>query len=282
MRFQSFQAALGVMLAALGVSFLAACGGSSSSPAVAETAKTAVVVGKVSLATTAKAAEPMATLAEGDPITVTVQGSDPLITTTVGTDGSFTLRGLPEGSFTLEFKQGATSLGTLTFREVAANQQITITVQLDGTDVMLMDEDRRGIGHAGVELQGLVENVIGLNVAPSGDSTFVIAGRTVIARPGVTAIREGTTRRTVEDVTVGKQVHVKGTTIEGSTSVLAYEIKLQNPTTTTPGTGPAPEAQVTICHIPPGNPSKRRTLTIGASAWPAHQAHGDTEGPCAP
>jgi len=279
MRFKSFQATLGVMLASLGIFFLAACGGGSSGTQAPATAKTAVVIGKVSLPTTAKAGEPMATLAEGDPIQVTVQDSDPLITTTVGADGSFTLRGLPEGSFTLEFKQGDTALGTLTFREVAANQQITINVQLVDAEVVLMDEDRRGIGHAGVELQGLVENVIGLNVAPTGDSTFVIAGRTVIARPGVTAIREGITRRTVEDVTAGKQVHVKGTTLEGSTSVLAYEIKLQNPTTTNP-TDPAAEAQVTICHIPPGNPSKRRTLTIGSSAWPAHQAHGDTEGAC--
>ena len=279
MRFKSFQATLGVMLAALGVFFLAACGGGSSGPEATTVAKTAVVVGKVSLPTTAKAGEPMATLAEGDPIQVTVQGSDPLITTTVDADGNFTLRGLPEGSFTLEFKQGDTPLGTLTFSEVAANQQITINVQLVEAEIILVDEDRRGIGHAGVELQGLVENVIGLNVAPSGDSTFVIAGRTVIARPGVTAIREGITRRTVEDVTVGKQVHVKGTTIESSTSVLAYEIKLQNPTTTDP-TDPGAEAQVTICHIPPGNPSKRRTLTIGTSAWPAHQAHGDTEGDC--
>lgn len=276
---KSFQASLGVMLATFGLIFLGGCGGGSSGPDTAQAAKTVVVVGKVALPTTAKAGEPMATLAEGDPIQVTVQGSDPLITTTVGADGSFTLRGLPEGSFTLEFKQGDTPLGTLTFREVAANQQITINVQLVEAEIILVDEDRRGIGHAGVELQGLVENVIGLNVAPSGDSTFVIAGRTVIARPGVTAIREGITRRTVEDVTVGKQVHVKGTTIEGSTSVLAYEIKLQNPTTTNP-TDPAAEAQVTICHIPPGNPSKRRTLTIGSSAWPAHQAHGDTEGAC--
>jgi hypothetical protein len=279
MRFKSFQATLGVMLAALGVFFLAACGGGSSGPEAAQVAKTVVVVGKVALPTTAKAGEPMATLAEGS-IQVTVEGSDPLITTTVDADGSFTLRGLPEGSFTLEFKQGDTPLNTLIFREVAANQQITISVQLVEGEIILVDEDRRGIGHAGVELQGLVENVIGLNVAPSGDSTFVIAGRTVIARPGVTAIREGITRRSVEDVTVGKQVHVKGTT-EGSTSVLAYEIKLQNPTTTNP-TDPAAEAQVTICHIPPGNPSKPRTLTIGASAWPAHQAHGDTEGACAP
>ena len=281
MRFKSFQATLGVMFAAFGLMFLGGCGGGSSGADTAQVAKTVVVVGKVALATTAKAAEAMATLAEGDPITVTVQGSDPLITTTVDADGNFTLRGLPEGSFTLEFKQGDTALNTLTFREVAANQQITINVQLVEAEIVLVDEDRRGIGHAGVELQGLVENVIGLNQGALSESTFVIAGRTVIARPGVTAIREGITRRTVEDVTVGKQVHVKGTTIEGSTSVLAYEIKLQNPTTTSP-TDPAAEAQVTICHVPPGNPSKRRTLTIGASAWPAHQAHGDSEGACAP
>jgi hypothetical protein len=277
MRFKSFQATLGVMLAALGVFFLAACGGGSSGPEAAQVAKTVVVVGKVALPTTAKAGEPMATLAEGD-IQVSVKDSDPLIATTVDADGNFTLRGLPEGSFTLEFKQGDTPLNTLIFREVAANQQITISVQLVEGEIILVDEDRRGIGHAGVELQGLVENVIGPSAPPSTDYTFVIAGRTVIARPGVTAIREGITRRSVEDVTVGKQVHVKGTT-EGSTSVLAYEIKLQNPTTTDP-TDPAAEAQVTICHIPPGNPSKRRTLTIGTSAWPAHQAHGDTEGDC--
>ena len=56
---------------------------------------------------------------------------------------------------------------------------------------------------------------------------------------------------------------------------------------TTPS--PAPSAspstppsggQLTICHVPPGNPSRRHTITIGASAWPAHQAHGDTLGPC--
>lgn len=279
MLFKSFQHVFGLMVAALGLLFLAGCGGGSSGPDTAQAAKTAVVVGKVTMQSAVKAGEPMATLA--DPIEVRVVGSDPFITTTVGTDGTFTLRGLPEGSFTLEFFQGTTSLGTLTFREVAANQQITIDVQLVETEIVLVDEDRRGIGHAGVELQGRVENVIGLNVGPLSESTFVIAGRTVIARPGVTAIREGTTRRTVEDVTVGKQVHVKGTTIEGSTSVLAYEIKLQNPTTTNP-TDPTAEAQVTICHIPGGNPSRRRTLTIGASAWPAHQAHGDTEGPCAP
>jgi hypothetical protein len=266
----SFRSILGLALTTLGVMFFAGCGGSSSSSSEApQVAKTAVVVGQVSLPG-AKAA--------GDPIEVRVVGADPPISTMVATDGSFTLRGLPEGSFTLAFFQGTTQVGTLTFSQVAANQQITITVKLVENDVVLVDEDRRGIGHAGVELEGLVENVVGLNVGPASESTFVIAGRTVLARPGVTAIREGITPKTVQDVTVGKQVHVKGTTLEGSTSILAYEIKLQNPTTSDP-TG---ESKVTICHIPGGNPAKRNTITIGSSAWPAHQAHGDTEGACPP
>ena len=254
------------------IGLVAACSsGSSSSPA-----GSAIVVGKVLTGAPAKVALDRQPLAEGDPIDVHVQ-SNPEIKTTVGSDGSFTLRGLPSGSFTLVFTQTGATIGTLTFQEVAPNQQITIDVQLVDSEVVLVDEDRRGIGHAGIELQGPVQNVITLN--PAGDSTFVIAGRTVIARPGVTAIREGNTRKTVNDVTAGRQVHVKGTTIEGSTDILADEIKLQSPADSGSGGG---GTKMTICHIPPGNPSKAKTLSIGSSAWPAHQAHGDTEGACKP
>ena len=263
-------------LVSLLLSFLAACGGSggSSPTTVAPPAAAAdvLVLGKLAQAPGALAAK-----ATGDPIEVSVTEA-PAIKATVGSDGSFTLRGLPTGGFTLVFTQSGTTIGTLAFREVAANQQITITVEVVNGEVVLVDEDRRGIGHAGIELEGPVQNVLSLDSA--ADSRFMIAGRVVIARPGVTAIREGTTRRTVADVTAGRQVHVKGTTIEGSSDVLAYEIKLQGPADTT-GTGTPPaEAKVTICHIPPGNPSKKQTLSIGASAWPAHQAHGDHEGAC--
>lgn len=37
---------------------------------------------------------------------------------------------------------------------------------------------------------------------------------------------------------------------------------------------------VTVCHIPPGNSSNRRTLTISRAALKAHLAHGDIEGDC--
>jgi hypothetical protein len=212
--------------------------------------------------------------AAADAITVTVQ-ENPAITATVGEDGSFTLRGLPEGAFTLVFKSaGGATLGTLSFAQVKPNQEITITVQVTGSGLLLVEERRNGIGHGDLEIEGLVEDVVTL--APSGDSTFVIDGYTVIARPGQTAIREGNRARTVEDVTEGRRVHVKGTWMEpgsarGSSAqpVLAEEIKLQGP-----DASGEDGRKVTICH------KAKNTISIAMSAWPAHQAHGDTQGAC--
>jgi len=38
--------------------------------------------------------------------------------------------------------------------------------------------------------------------------------------------------------------------------------------------------KITICHIPPGNPNNKRTLTISTSALQAHINHGDVMGSC--
>ncbi|MBI2437570.1 MAG: RHS repeat-associated core domain-containing protein [Lentisphaerae bacterium] len=38
--------------------------------------------------------------------------------------------------------------------------------------------------------------------------------------------------------------------------------------------------KLVVCHRPPGNPENRKTIRINESAWPAHQAHGDTLGAC--
>ena len=40
------------------------------------------------------------------------------------------------------------------------------------------------------------------------------------------------------------------------------------------------DQSIVICHIPPGNNQNPQTITIPISAWPAHQAHGDTQGAC--
>ncbi|MHC4090083.1 MAG: hypothetical protein ACYSVY_07360 [Planctomycetota bacterium] len=40
------------------------------------------------------------------------------------------------------------------------------------------------------------------------------------------------------------------------------------------------DGKVTICHRPPGNPNKARTMTVSVRASAAHLAHGDSCGPC--
>lgn len=40
-------------------------------------------------------------------------------------------------------------------------------------------------------------------------------------------------------------------------------------------------SKVSICHVPPGNPAKARTLCIGEAGVADHLAHGDKRGSCA-
>jgi hypothetical protein len=214
--------------------------------------------------------------AADDPIIVTVEEA-PEITAEVGADGSFTLRGLPEGEFTLVFTLGGAEIGRQTFTEVAPNQEITVTVEVVNGEVVLIDESRTGIGHVDVELQGEILEIVAVD--PLGDSQFVIQAKrwrgsagVVIARPGVTAIRQGNTRLSVEDLEVGMQVHVKAAFIDDSDDVLAYEIKVQDDEDVDDD-GEDGE-KVTICH------KGKNTLSVGASAWPAHERHGDTLGAC--
>jgi hypothetical protein len=119
------------------------------------------------------------------------------------------------------------TLGTLTFTELMPNQEITITVRVDGSAITLVDEQRNGIGHGDVEIEGTVSAVLALQ--PDADSRFTIGGKTVVARPGQTAIREGNRSRTVSDLALGTHVHVKGvwTTDASGPFVLAQEIILQ-------------------------------------------------------
>lgn len=225
-------AAVAATVAVLGLA--AACGGPSS-PSEQGVVLRGTVVGSSAFA----ASSGRSAGAAAATVTVTVQES-PSITTTVGADGSFSLRGLPPGAFTLVFTSGGATLGAVTLAEVMPNQEITLTVRIDGGSVAVLEERRNGIGHGDLEIEGRVEAVVVL--APTGDSVFVIDGRQVVARPGETAIREGNRARTVADVTVGRQVHVKGTFMASSDRnaqrVLAQEIKLQGGDTGTPSPGP--------------------------------------------
>jgi hypothetical protein len=206
------------------VLILAACGGPSSPSSEEGISLQGTLVGDG----VASASSAGGRAAAASTITVTVV-ENPSIVVTVGADGRFTLRGLPQGGFTLLFMADGARVGTLAFAELKPNQEITLTVRLDGNTVVVVEERRNGIGHGDTEIEGRVDAVNALN--PAGDSIFVINGQTVMARPGETTIREGNRARTVNDVTVGRQVHVKGTFMPTSSRttqvVLAQEIKLQ-------------------------------------------------------
>lgn len=207
------------------VLILAACGGPSSPSSAEGISLQGTLVGDgVASASSAGGRASVAST-----ITVTVV-ENPSIVVTVGADGRFSLRGLPAGGFTLLFTADGVKVGTLSFAELKPNQEITLTVRLEGNTIVVVEERRDGIGHGDTEIEGKVEAVNALN--PAGDSIFVINGRTVVARPGETTIREGNRARSVNDVTVGRQVHVKGTFIVTSSRtnqmVLAHEIMLQD------------------------------------------------------
>ena len=213
-----------VLLSALAL-LAAACGGAPASPSGQGVMLRGVLVGAVGVSPGSGVSIQSARGASVVTVRVVEQ---PSITATVGADGTFTLRGLPEGGFTLEFFVDGTSVGTVHFGDVKPNQEITITISVTGNTVTVLEEKRDGIGHGDVEIEGDVTAVLALD--PSGDSRFTIAGRTVTARPGATAIREGNSARTVNDVTVGRHVHVKGVWLDpqaGQQPVLAHEIKLQ-------------------------------------------------------
>jgi hypothetical protein len=266
---------------------VAACGGSpTASTPLAAPGPGVTVVGTVAgLASSSSDGVSAFSAAAGEGLTVTVAEA-PHITTTVGADGSFVLRGLPEGSFTLLFTDESGNLvGSLSFDEVRANQEITVTIDVVNGEVVLVEERRDGIAHGDLEVQGYIEEIV--SVDPTGDSLFVIAGYDVVARPGVTALWQGNLRLSVEDFSVGDKVHVKAVWLEpepgqsaDDQQLLAHEIFRQREEADEEDED-QDEEQLTICHIPPGNPSARETLVIGAPAWPAHEAHGDTLGPCA-
>lgn len=217
---------------------LVACSGNPAGPsAEGVTVEGTVVAGTFGASSAGRTAAAVLTV---------VVAENPAMTATIGADGRFTLRGLPEGAFTLIFLSDGIEIGRLDFSEVKPNQALTVTVSVSGTTVILVEERRNGIGHGDLEIEGRVDQILVVNTA--GDSKFVIDGRTVIARPGQTAIREGNRARVVGEITLGRQVHVKGEWLAASVGtavqeVLAREIKLQGAETAPVPPAPQPGGQ---------------------------------------
>lgn len=259
----------------LGMMTLTACGGGSSNPAGPSSAGAVTLNGSVvgsggaSSSSASGATSTSTGLSIPGALTVSVLES-PAMTATVGADGSFTLRGLPTGSFTLVFTRDGARIGTLSFTAVLPNQELNITISVTGSSLVLLEEQRNGIGHGDLEIEGSVEQV--LLLSQTGDSRFIIHSRTVVARPGQSVIREGNTLRSPADLRVGLPVHVKAVwlPVEGATQpVLAYEIKIQAGDDRAPAPSPTPTPRAD-CMIEGGTPGRsielQGTITEGGAS----------------
>jgi len=245
-------------------------------------ARTQLAPGSSLLASTALTAAP-----QGEPVAVIVLDSDGNEIARVNiVNGAFTLRGLPE-SFSLRFvdETGAQAGEDMLFEGVKPNQEIDIVVAMRNGSVVLLEERRTGIDHegaSGIEIEGTATNIMIDSPDDLMTGSLEVNGYNILTRAAETSIRKGNRSLTLEDLNEGDRVHVRG--VFERDDVFAYEIKLQEEEEDDSGEPinacGATSGKITICHVPPGNPDNAKTLSISVNAWPAHEAHGDTCGPC--
>ena len=207
-------------------------------------------------------------------------GSAPIV------NGSFTVRGLPD-SFVIVFvivdadgNMVGAPYGSMPFEGVKPNQELDIAVELDGNEVILLEESRTGIDHDELEFNGSAYDVRPGSNPMNG--TLVVNEYYVVSRAGQTSIRKGNLSLTLYDIKLVEGVQIKvrgvrsGEIVNDKQEVFAQEIKLQDDEED----DVAVDGKVTICHIPPGNPGNAKTITISESALAAHLARGDYLGAC--
>lgn len=71
-----------------------------------------------------------------------------------------------------------------------------------------------------------------------------------------------------------------GLTIEEIEGVITFEVREEQEQEELEDDIDEESGKVTICHVPPGNPSKAHTITIDRAALERHLAHGDFVGGC--
>ena len=121
-----------------------------------------------------------------------------------------------------------------------------------------------------VELEGTIDN-LAFDV-PLTNGTFTLNGGDTIVFNAETEF-DGLV---ISELVDGLEVDVDAVLIDGV--LFATEIDLAEEDEEEGSFGD----KTTICHIPPGNPGKAHTITVGNPAVAAHLAHGDVLDPCTP
>ena len=192
---------------------LPACGGSDRSPTspAAATLQGTVIEGSSANALRARRGG----LGLGG-VTVSVSGTDK--STMTDGSGNFTLTGLTVGSVTLQFDRADIhARGQVTLATGGLN---TMTISIVGTRAVTS-----GIGHAGEEIEGLVQAV------DTGAGTLTVLdqrlGAVVVHVDANTVVRKGDASFLLSGIQVGMRVHVKALQQDDG-SYLATEVLLQS------------------------------------------------------
>jgi hypothetical protein len=159
---------------------------------------------------------------------------------------------------------------------IAAGDLVRVEGQILPDGTWLAREIRRLDDDLGcLDLRGIVARIEGNQIALTDGQVIDLEGVTVVGQLDIAVV-------IVIIGCVGEDGQFLVITI-----IVIYQLP-ELPPTPTPGPTPTPQPtrppaesdKVTICHRPPGNPDNAHTITVGASAVPAHLAHGDSLGPC--
>ena len=200
-----------------------ACGGSKSPTAPAGSnegaGNGAVISGSV------RSGSPLLAATTGGAVSgilVTVVGTG--ISSGVDAAGRFTLNGVPPGDVLLKFSGGGID-ATVTISRVSAAENITLSVNVDGTSVVVESEVRSTASEQ--QLEGRIESL-----PPTMDAgTLKVAGKTVKTQTG-TRIERGGETKSFGDLLIGMRVHVTGT--PSGSELVASVIRIQNTNTWIP------------------------------------------------
>lgn len=132
-------------------------------------------------------------------------------------EGRFQLFGVPSEQFDLAFKRADGVAATLGVTGTDRN----LTVELSKR--VATKSRRRGVGHPGVEIEGIVKEVSATRIVVTDSRSKLDLDSAVNEQ---TIIRKGNQTLTIEDIGVGDRVHVKAKHVDGAR--VAVEIKLQN------------------------------------------------------
>ncbi len=159
-----------------------------------------------------------ATLGSVGRITVSITGT---AISVVSDDGTFTLQNVPAGDLTLSIT-GAGVNALVPLPGVGLNDQLRITVRLDGRSAQV--EDKRQESLDKVEIEGIITAAIGMT--SSGGTIVVGRDNTSVLVPAAASITKGSITLKPNDLTVGLRVHVRAT--KAGAALTATVVIVQN------------------------------------------------------